>query len=204
MWLAVPDYINVLFNFLVIFFQKVAFNVKWNVLDKLLFNVLCSIFSLWQHCEGLYHMWFSPGNVLERFLVWLLRSCKKLCLICVVKINSCFFACLAPNPPQSSYNAWGSWWKSNGNIFCVSGHLCEEFTSHRWIPPHKCQWRGALMFSLFCARINGWVNNLEAGDLRCHHAHYDVTVMCLPPLGKIGKPLPEPILNEQFDPQKQT
>ena len=25
--------------------------------------------------------------------------------------------------------------------------------------PHKGQWRGALMFSLICARINGWVNN---------------------------------------------
>ena len=43
--------------------------------------------------------------------------------------------------------------------------------------PHKCQWRGALMFSLICAWINGWVNNLEACDLGCHRAHYDVTVM---------------------------
>ena len=34
--------------------------------------------------------------------------------------------------------------------------------------PHKGQWRGALMFSLICARINGWVNNREAGDLRQH------------------------------------
>ena len=25
--------------------------------------------------------------------------------------------------------------------------------------PHKGQWRGALMFSLICARINVWVNN---------------------------------------------
>ena len=32
--------------------------------------------------------------------------------------------------------------------------------------PHKDQWRGALMFSLICAWINGWVNNREAGDLR--------------------------------------
>ena len=43
--------------------------------------------------------------------------------------------------------------------------------------PHKGQWRGALMFTLICARINGWVNNHEAGDLRRHHAHYDVIVM---------------------------
>ena len=43
--------------------------------------------------------------------------------------------------------------------------------------PHKCQWRGALMFSLICTRINGWVNNGETGDLRPYRAHYDVTVM---------------------------
>ena len=43
--------------------------------------------------------------------------------------------------------------------------------------PHKGQWRGALMFSLICTSINGWVNDHEAGDLRCHHAHYDFTVM---------------------------
>ena len=43
--------------------------------------------------------------------------------------------------------------------------------------PHKNQWRGALMFSLICAWIHGWVNDGEAGDLRCHRAHYDVTVM---------------------------
>ena len=43
--------------------------------------------------------------------------------------------------------------------------------------PHKGQWRGALMFSLICARINGWVNNREAGDLRRHQAHCDVIVM---------------------------
>ena len=43
--------------------------------------------------------------------------------------------------------------------------------------PHKGQWRGALMFSLICAWINGWVNNREAGDLRRHRTHYDVPVM---------------------------
>ena len=43
--------------------------------------------------------------------------------------------------------------------------------------PRKGQWRGALMFPLICAWINGWVNNREAGDLRRHRAHYDVIVM---------------------------
>ena len=45
--------------------------------------------------------------------------------------------------------------------------------------PHKGQRRGALMFYLICARINGWVNNGDAGDLRRHRAYYDVIVMFL-------------------------
>ena len=43
--------------------------------------------------------------------------------------------------------------------------------------PQKGQWRGALMFSLICAWTNGWANNRDAGDLRFHCAHYDVTAM---------------------------
>ena len=49
-----------------------------------------------------------------------------------------------------------------------------------WSPvnsPHKRQWRGALMFSLFCAWTNSWANNENTCDLRRHRAHYDVTLM---------------------------
>ena len=45
--------------------------------------------------------------------------------------------------------------------------------------PNKGHWRGALMFSLICASIDGWVNNCEAGDFRCDLTHYDVTVTTL-------------------------
>ena len=48
--------------------------------------------------------------------------------------------------------------------------------------PHKGQWLGALMFSLICAWLNGWVTNREANDLGRHCAYYDVTVMCVPRL----------------------
>ena len=68
---------------------------------------------------------------------------------------------------------------SNRNIFRVTGHLCGDHRSPV-NSPHKGQWRGALMFSLICAWINGWVNNGEAGDLRRHRAQYGVTVrICL-------------------------
>ena len=49
-----------------------------------------------------------------------------------------------------------------------------------WWPvdsPHNGQWRGAMMFSLICAWINGWFHNRDAGDFRRHRSHYDVTVM---------------------------
>ena len=35
------------------------------------------------------------------------------------------------------------------------------------------------MFSFIYVRINGWVNNRKAGDLRRQSAHYDVTVMAI-------------------------
>ena len=43
--------------------------------------------------------------------------------------------------------------------------------------PYKGQWRGALVSSLICVWINGWVNNREVGHLRRFRAHYDVSVM---------------------------
>ena len=54
------------------------------------------------------------------------------------------------------------------------------FTGSPVNSPHKGQWRGALIFSLICGWINGWVNEREAGYLRCRPAHYDVTVMKKP------------------------
>ena len=44
---------------------------------------------------------------------------------------------------------------------------------------HKGQWRGALVFYLIYAWTNGWVNNWHTSNLRCHHTHYDVTIICI-------------------------
>ena len=67
---------------------------------------------------------------------------------------------------------------SNGHIFRGTGPLCRECTGHWWIPLTKASNAELWCFLWSVAWINHWVNNHEAGDLRCHRVHYDVTVMC--------------------------
>ena len=62
-------------------------------------------------------------------------------------------------------------------FFRFTGRLCRKIPRSTVSFPHKGQWRGALVFSLICVWINGWLNKREAGDLRRHCAHYDVIVM---------------------------
>ena len=74
-------------------------------------------------------------------------------------------------------------------IFCLHDDVIKWETFPRYWPfvggihlwlmdcPHKSQLCGALMFSLICAWTNVWANNRDAGGLRRHRAHYDVTVM---------------------------
>ena len=69
------------------------------------------------------------------------------------------------------------WWRHQMETFSALLAICAGNSPVPVTSPHKGQWRGILMFSLICTRINCWVNNREAGDLRRHLAHYDVIVM---------------------------
>ena len=97
--------------------------------------------------------------------------------------------CMFPFDLWRRYSPWNSpeeivllfalipWWRHQMETISAS------LAFVRWIHRspvdfhHKGQWRGALMSSLICAWTNGWANNRDAGDLRRHRAHYDVTVM---------------------------
>ena len=82
---------------------------------------------------------------------------------------------IKPSAYGISYGAM-TWWRHQMKHFRVTSH----FAGNSLFPvnsPHKGQWRGALVFSLICTWINGWVNNREAGDLRRHRGHYDVNEM---------------------------
>ena len=70
-----------------------------------------------------------------------------------------------------------SWWRHQMKTFSALLAICAGNSPVPGISPHKGQWRGALMFSLICVWINGWVNNRQAGDLRRYRVHYDVIVM---------------------------
>ena len=70
-----------------------------------------------------------------------------------------------------------SWWRYQMETFSALLAICagnspvtDEFPAKRPVT------RSFDVF-LICARIHGWVNNREAGDLRRHRAHYDVTVI---------------------------
>ena len=67
------------------------------------------------------------------------------------------------------------WWRHQMETFSALLAICAgnspvtgEFPAQRPV---------TRSFDVFCAWINGWVNNLEANDLRRYRAHYDVTVM---------------------------
>ena len=84
-----------------------------------------------------------------------------------------------------SWREWSSytWWRHQLEIFSALLALCAgnspvtgEFD--RWIPGTGASDAELWCFLWSAPWINGWVNNREAGDLRCHRAHYDVIVMC--------------------------
>ena len=77
------------------------------------------------------------------------------------------------SPPEQSLPWWRHQMETVSALlaFCAGSQRCPVNS------PHKGQWRGALKFSLFCDWMSSCVNNREAGDLRRHHAHYDVSVM---------------------------
>ena len=70
-----------------------------------------------------------------------------------------------------------TWWRHQMETFFALLALCEGIHRLPVDSPHKGQWQETLMFSLICPWTNSWSKNRDAGDLRRHRAHYDVTLM---------------------------
>ena len=112
--------------------------------------------SLWRHCKEFSIKWLF-GTELAHLFESLPRGDKGPCKV------------------HNQYR--GSWWRHQMETFSALLAICAGNSPVPVNSTHKGQWRGALMFTLICARMNGWVNNREAGDLRRYHTHYDVIVM---------------------------
>ena len=131
-------------------------------------------YSSWHHDQIMFlpfiHFFFSIYS-------WLCYLCGNICVIKTKHVlPTCSFIFTALEKLHSSCSA-PMMTSSNGNIFHVTGHLCVEFTGPRWIPHTKASDAELWCFLWSAPGINSWVNNGEAGDLRRHHAHYDVIVM---------------------------
>ena len=86
-------------------------------------------------------------------------------------------ACILFHKATATISIMRAWWRHQMETFSALLAFVRGLHRSPVNSPHKGQWRVALMFSLICDRINSWVNNREAGDLRRYLTHYDVTVM---------------------------
>ena len=107
------------------------------------------------------------------------RLNRQMCiqLLCYHVLMTVGGSALTPSMVVAGVSAASSWWRHQMETFSALLALCAGI---HWWPvnsPHKGQWRGALMCSLICIWISGWVNNREARDLRRHRAHNDVILM---------------------------
>ena len=140
-----------------------------------IFNKLLCVFdrniAVCEHCSGEWRRDRQKWKLIFVFAIWMCYS--PYCLPDVY-LDQCTCVLLPQSPQEGE---WCMMTSSNGNIFPRYRPFVRGIHRSPVNSPHKGQWRGALMFSLICAWINGWVNNCEAGDLGRYRAHYDVTVM---------------------------
>ena len=137
-----------------------------------------------------YNKWFEVKHIVQLSIILLGSLERHTEVVCLTQFTEAFI-CKQGN---SSYNC-SSTHGSYGLTDPIETMMHDDVIKWEHFPlywpfvwgihrppvnsPHKGQWRGALMFSLIYLWINSWINNHEAGDLRCYHAHYDVIVMCM-------------------------
>ena len=100
----------------------------------------------------------------NRYTIWYIYVFWVTMRICEFK-RLCFAAIIA------------SWWRHQMETFPA---LLAIYAGNSPVPgefPVQRPVTRSFDVSLICVWINTWVNNREAGDLRCHHTHYDVIVM---------------------------
>ena len=162
-------------------------------------NYMCLLQALWMTAVALEHTQ-RVSRQLHSLIRHLLPLWRIQRMLCIESVNSpvCHAGRLRSTVLMTSYKmvhissnkrvAWSSkqakvlhitssWWHHQMETFSTLLALCAGNSLVPMNSPHKGQWRGALIFSLICVWINSWINNREAGDLRHHRGHPDVSVM---------------------------
>ena len=80
-------------------------------------------------------------------------------------------------PPWRYVQNQMSWWRNQMEHFCRLLALCGRNSSVTGDFPSESSVTRDLIFSLIRAWTSGWENNRDAGDLKRHWPHYDITVM---------------------------
>ena len=111
-------------------------NLFYNTMVFRTFNRLfkCSRYIL--HHFRTSHSSVSCGRFFNHAIVFLtFRNYIHLFIRVMVRVQGTSSVFLAPISQIWAHN-WNliMMTSSNGNIFCVTGHFCREFTSPRWIP----------------------------------------------------------------------
>ena len=146
------------------------FNQNWIKggcsLNRLLKKYRTTTVSKFTRC-GCNHLFISGVYFLQR-----------LTRVCNIIIRRVWLNCTAQPWVILAYiHVCSAWWRHQMETFSALLAPCPGNSPVTGEFPHNGQWRGALMFSLIYAWINGWVNNRKAGDFRRNRAHYDVTLM---------------------------
>ena len=94
------------------------------------------------------------------------HGCVAFCFVVVMlRVPSRLVRSIYPYTSGLLHWYWGNrhftWWRHQRKHFPRYWPFVRGIHRSPVNSPHKEQWRGALVFTLICTRINGWVNNLE-------------------------------------------
>ena len=100
-------------------------------------------------------------------------------LFCIISLRSGEATSQVASTYKEIRSCGTSWWRHQMETSSALLALYFRRGIHRpsMESPHKGHWCWALMFSWISIWTKARVNDRDACDLRCHNAHYDVTVM---------------------------
>ena len=121
-------------------------SLNWYIMyDNTYIDCMMKIFPYWG-------VWSMLGYIFHDQFMPMISACRWTTLVPIVQ-------CVA------DYIVSAPWWRHQTEKFSALLAICVGNSPVAGEFPAQSQWRGALMFSLICVWMNGWVNNREAGDL---------------------------------------